>query len=222
MRSRHSRRTVPAQRSACARFRRPHRRLDHPDALGAKDLVELARELPVSITNQNPGSICTVVTEVQQVARLLGDPAAVLEEVALEDARRLRAQELRPTQLLAPRRRLDLLLLQDRPDRARGQLDPQPDQLALSAPIPPTRFSLAKRSTSERMPAAVAGSPGPRCAYVQRRATSSRCQRSTVAGVTNNDRRHACRGSTPLKAANTARSPGLSAGRATCRLSTRS
>jgi hypothetical protein len=35
-----------------SRLRRPHRRLEHPDALGAEDLVELTRELAVAITDQ--------------------------------------------------------------------------------------------------------------------------------------------------------------------------
>ncbi len=39
----------------CPRPRRPHRRLDHPDAFGAEDLVEVARELPVTVTDQEAG-----------------------------------------------------------------------------------------------------------------------------------------------------------------------
>jgi hypothetical protein len=35
-----------------SRLRRPYRRLDDPDALGAEDLVELTRELAVAITDQ--------------------------------------------------------------------------------------------------------------------------------------------------------------------------
>jgi len=42
------------------------------------------------------------------------------EEVALEDARRLRPQERAPARLEPVRRRLDPRLLEDRPDRARG------------------------------------------------------------------------------------------------------
>jgi hypothetical protein len=48
------------------------------------------------------------------------------EEVALEDARRLLAQELRPANREAPRCRLDPRLLQDRPDGARRELDTSP------------------------------------------------------------------------------------------------
>src|SRR6266496_998963 len=38
----------------CPRLRRPNRRLDHPDAFGAEDLVELARELAVAVTDEKP------------------------------------------------------------------------------------------------------------------------------------------------------------------------
>src|SRR5919198_2410155 len=61
------------------------------------------------------------------------------EEVALENARRLLAQELGPTCLEPLRRRLDPFLLEDRPDRAGGELDAEPDQLALDPPVPPAR-----------------------------------------------------------------------------------
>jgi hypothetical protein len=38
----------------CPCLRRPNRRLDHPDAFGAEDLVELARELAVAVTDEKP------------------------------------------------------------------------------------------------------------------------------------------------------------------------
>src|SRR6266540_520522 len=102
--------------------RRPHGRFDDADAFRAEDLVELARELAVAITDQKPRPDVRVVELHQQVARLLSNPAAVgvgrdpgevdaagpeldeeqnvealqeervdREEVALEDARRLRS-----------------------------------------------------------------------------------------------------------------------------------
>jgi hypothetical protein len=73
----------------------------------------------------------------------------------------------------------------------------------------------ASRTTSSRTSAAVGGRLEERCGYVQRRATSSRCQRKTVAGVTKSDRRHARRGSTRLNAATSTRSACVSCGRAT-------
>jgi hypothetical protein len=60
-----------------ARLRRPHRRLDDADAFGAEDLVELAAELAIAITDQKPRTDALVVELHHQVARLLGHPAAV-------------------------------------------------------------------------------------------------------------------------------------------------
>ena len=116
------------------RLRRPHRRLDHPDALGAEDLVELAAEPAVTVTNEKQRPDALVVELHQQVARLPAHPASVgvggdpgqadaasrqldeeqdvealpeqrldRQEVTLEDARRLPAQELRPAQVAPPR-----------------------------------------------------------------------------------------------------------------------
>jgi hypothetical protein len=160
-RSRHSRRTLfdPAF-SVRSRLRRPHRSLDHPHAFGAEDLVEIACELAVAVTDEKPRSDAFVAKLHQQVACLLGHPAAVRfgrdpgnvdaargqldeeqdveafqeervdgEEVALQDARRLLTKEPAPACLEPLRRRLDPGLPQDRPDGARGQLDPQSDQL---------------------------------------------------------------------------------------------
>src|SRR5439155_23927715 len=64
------------------------------------------------------------------------------EEVALQDARRLSPQELAPLLLEPLRRRLDPRLLQNRPDGARGELDP--NQLALDPPIAPARVLAAE------------------------------------------------------------------------------
>src|SRR5262249_45727939 len=61
------------------------------------------------------------------------------DEVALKDARRMRPQKSRPARLLPPRRGLDPGLMEDRPDRARGQRDPETDQLPLDPPVTPTR-----------------------------------------------------------------------------------
>src|SRR6266511_2751485 len=154
-----------------SRLGRPHRRLNHTDALGAEDLVEITSELAVAVTNEKPRLDAVVAKLHEQVARLLGHPAAVRigrdpgevdapgrkldeeqhvealqeervdgKEVALQDARRLLAKELRPARLQPPRRRLDPRLLQNRPDRARRQLDPEPNQLALDPPVTPARI----------------------------------------------------------------------------------
>src|SRR6266498_3741669 len=230
---------------------RPHRRLDYPDAFGAEDLIEVAGELAVAVTDKEPRLDALGFELHEQVARLLGHPPALGvrrdpsqvnaagrqldeeqhveplqeervdgEEVALEDARRLLAQEIRPARLKALRCRLDPRLPENRPDRARRDLDAEADQFALDPPVPQAGFSRASRTTSSRTAAGVAGRPGRLCGYVQRRATSSRCQRSRVPGVTNNDLLHVCRGSTRQNAASNALSLCVSCGRATWRSST--
>ena len=52
-----------------------HRRLDHADAFGAEDLVEVTGELAVAVADQKPRPDIFVVELHQQVARLLGHPA---------------------------------------------------------------------------------------------------------------------------------------------------
>src|SRR4051794_32470977 len=59
------------------RLRRPHRRLDDTDAFRAEDLVELAAELAVAIANEKLRLDAIIIELHQQVARLLGYPAAV-------------------------------------------------------------------------------------------------------------------------------------------------
>jgi hypothetical protein len=76
--SRHSRRRLPTQRSACAFARGArHRRPDHLDSLGAQDVVEGARELRVAVTHEEPERLLVLRELHQQVARLLGHPALV-------------------------------------------------------------------------------------------------------------------------------------------------
>jgi hypothetical protein len=59
-----------------SRLRRPYRRLDHTDPRGAEDLVEVARELAVTVTDEEQRADVLVVEAHQQVARLLSHPAA--------------------------------------------------------------------------------------------------------------------------------------------------
>jgi hypothetical protein len=56
-------------------LRRPERRQDHLDAVGAKDLVEGGDELRVAVADQEP-DVAERCGEAE-VGRLLGDPAAV-------------------------------------------------------------------------------------------------------------------------------------------------
>ncbi len=114
--------------------------------------------------------------------------------------------------LRTPRRRLDPMSTQHRPNRAGRNRDTEPDQLSLDAPLAPGRVLPCKphHELGER-PLAVRGRLTKRCEYVQRSATSSRCQRSSVAGETKNDD-HAGFGSERLSAASSSRSAGRSRG----------
>src|SRR6266542_3524076 len=76
-----------------------------------------------------------------------------------------------------------------------ASLIPSPTSSPWMRRYPQPGFSRANCSTSSRSSAAVGGRPGRR-GYVQRRATSSRCPRRSVAGVTNSDRFHAPRENT--------------------------
>jgi hypothetical protein len=230
------------------RLRRPHRRLDHSDPFGTEDLVELAGELAVSVTDQEPRPDALVVEFHQQVACLLGHPRPIRvrrdpsevdtpgreldkeqdikpleeervdgEEIAFEDARRLLAQKVSPARVASDRfgagsipssRRIVQTVLA-------ASLIPSPTNSPWIRRYPQPAFSRASRTISSRISSGVAGRPGGRCDYVQRRATSSRCQRNSVAGVTNADLRHARLGSTRLNAANSALSAGVNRGRAT-------
>jgi len=61
----------------CSRLGRPYRRLNHTDALGAEDLVEITSELAVAVADEKPRPDAFVAKLHEQVARLLGHPAAV-------------------------------------------------------------------------------------------------------------------------------------------------
>ncbi len=67
----------------------PYRRLDHTDAFGAEDLVELAGELAVAVADeeQRPGIL--VVEFHEQVARLLGHRPSGLVVIPARRTRRV-------------------------------------------------------------------------------------------------------------------------------------
>jgi hypothetical protein len=125
-----------------------------PDAFGAEDLVEAARELAVAVTNEKTDRLLPVGERHDKIPSLLGDPALIrigghaakvdasrcqLDEeenvLAGDDRGRLRTQELRPGQLRPPRRRLDPVPAQDRPDRARRKRDAEANELTVDAPV---------------------------------------------------------------------------------------
>src|SRR6266516_3689347 len=118
------------------------RLLGHPGAVGvsgdARDVHATARQL----------------NEEQDIETLEEDGVDG-EEVALEDARRLPAQKLRPARFETPRRRLDPLAPEDLPDGAGSERDAEPEKLTLDAPIPPARV--------------LAGQPHHQLAHVDRR-----------------------------------------------------
>ena len=70
---------------------------------------------------------------------------------------------------------------------------------------PQCGFSRPSRRIRARIDDSSGGRPGARCAYVQRRVTSRRCQRSSVSGLTGKPAQ-ATRGSERLSAARNARS----------------
>ena len=59
------------------RVRRPNRRPDHLDPLGAEEFVEAAAELAVAIVDQEADRLLAVAERHQQVAGLLGYPGTV-------------------------------------------------------------------------------------------------------------------------------------------------
>jgi hypothetical protein len=105
------------------------------------------------------------------------------------------------------------------PNGAGRDADAESNELALDAPVPPAGILAHQPHHQLTHIVRCRWRPGRRCGYVQRRATSSRCQRSSVAGDTRNDD-HARRGSARLSAASSARSAERSCGRAIWRSST--
>ena len=110
------------------------------------------------------------------------------------------------------RRRRQTGLEQHLAHRRRGDGDAKPFSSPTMRRYPQSGFSRARRSTSVRSDGLSGGRPGLRCEYVHRRATSWRCQRSSVSGFTGK-LAQATRGSERLSAANSARSARVSLGR---------
>lgn len=95
--------------------------------------------------------------------------------------------------------------------RGRRKLDPETAELPGDPLIPERAFSRARRTTSSRNSPPTRGWLGPRRAYVERLATSWRCQRRSVSGLTNSERQR-LRGSRRVAAARKARPAGRSSG----------
>src|SRR6266545_6845924 len=71
------------------------------------------------------------------------------EEVTLEDCRRLLAQELPPAHTRAFGCGLDAVTLEHVPDATRREPDPEPDEFAVDALVPPTR--VLRRQTQDHL-----------------------------------------------------------------------
>ena len=196
-------------------LRRPHRRLDDPDAFGCGTPRRRGRctccrgrgsgsgrpgptksrprlracwvtQAPVGLVGAagEPDAPVCVGDEEQDVVAAQ-EHALDGEEVAGDDARRLRAQELAPARTRSPRRRLQLR----RGRAADGCVvgETRKPSLASSPQIrrwPQRGFSRASRNTNSRTSVGRRGRPRrpARCRHFRR--TSARCQRSSVRGVT--------------------------------------
>src|SRR6266545_5342438 len=193
---------------------RSNRRPDHLDPLGTEDLIKAAAEFRVAIVDQKPERLlvaelhqqvarllrCPAAVGVRGTGDVL-DPSRRQrneeqhvdplqegglngEEVAGQRGRRLLTQERTPRQ---PR---------SLPSRRQAGLDstlrtvvgetttPRPLSSPTIRRYPQCGFSLARRRINAPTGGSSGGLPGFVCGYVQRRATSWRCQRSSVSGLT--------------------------------------
>src|SRR6266571_5788641 len=200
IRSRHSRRSGadPALGVGVGVWR-SDRRADDRHAFAAEDLVEAAAELAVAVVEEEAEGLLPVVEEHQQVPRRLCDPVTIrisrardeLDLAALERDEEEDIDSRQPDGLDGQEITCEIVAACWRRNRR---------QLALPRSAAPCTSSLIR------------GRPGRRCGYVQRRATSRRCQRSSVRGLTEKTA-HACRGRARLSAVNNSRSASRSCGR---------
>jgi hypothetical protein len=239
-------RTNPALRKGVRR-RRLHRCQDDPGALGAEQLIEAAAELGVPVAQEEAQASSPLAQCQQEVAGLLGDSGAIRigghasqvdaaavqldeeqhirppqpdgEEGAGDDPGGLLAQERPPGRIRPPWHRVQPMPTQHRPDRGSRDRDAEVLQFALDPLVAPARVLPGQRMISCCTSWSSGGRPVWRCGLVQAPATSRRCQRSRVSGLTKqHDQRE--RGNTRLMAASNARSAGPSLGRAVWRRST--
>src|SRR6266540_4068714 len=161
------------------RFRRPHGSFDDPDAFAAEDFVEGAAVLAVAVADQEADALLREVeAEVARllgypgaagIARAAGKPDAPAavgdeeqrvvaaqehaldgEEIAGDDARRLRVQELAPARPRAPRRRLKVRAGEQPADACRRYPGAELAQLAANPPVAPAR--ILAREPSHQLP----------------------------------------------------------------------
>src|SRR6266545_6122228 len=144
------------------------------------------------------------------------------EKVAGQRCRRLLTQERSPRQPRSLRsRRQGPASISTLRTVVGETTTPRPLSSPTIRRYPQCGFSLARRRINAPTGGSSGGLPRFVCGYVQRRATSWRCQRSSVSGLTGK-LGHVERGSERLKAARNARSARVSLGRADCRRRTAS
>jgi hypothetical protein len=195
------------------RFRRSQRRPHDPDALATEDFVEGAAVLAVAVADQEAGALLREVeAEVTRllgdpvtarIRRAAGKPDAPArmrdeeqhvepaqkhrldgEEIAGDDARRLRPQELEPAR---PLRRGAGSSFAWASSRRMLVGDTRKPSLTSSPQIrrwPQRGFSRARRNTNSRTSTDSAGRPRRPADCRHFRRTRARCQRNSVRGVT--------------------------------------
>jgi hypothetical protein len=140
------------------------------------------------------------------------------KEVDREHALRLLPQERPPRQAGTLAGGTDARLAQDLPHGRGGDGQPKSVDLAGDPLVAPARI-LAREPEDELADLAAERRSARPAGVVQRRATSPRCHRSSVLGVTKNEPQRE-RGSSRLAAASRSRSLGRNCGRPACRRST--
>jgi hypothetical protein len=143
------------------------------------------------------------------------------EQVAGQDRVRLGPQELGPRWSGSARRWVDAGRVQDLPDGRGADLVAEAGEFAVDASVSPRRILGGQADPQGAHAAGMAGRPGRVGWVVQRRATSRRCQRKTVAGAMSRPRRWRT-GSSRVRAAIRARSVQVIRGRGVRRRSTAS
>jgi hypothetical protein len=232
-------------------FGRLDRCADHSHAFGPEDLIEGVAELRVAVVDEEPERLLLtqlhdevasllgdpVSVRVRRAGDVLDPPCRERDEEQDVDRCRNAVSTVRKSQasmLAACARRNDR---QDEGSRsgagsrpaASSTLRTDAAEAAIPTPLssptirryPQCGFSRASRRISVRSDDSIGGRPGFLWGYVQRRATSWRCQRSSVSGLTGKPVQ-AGRGSERLSAASSARSARVSLGRAACRRRTAS
>jgi hypothetical protein len=190
-------------------------------------LLDFPGELAGLLGDPGAGGVCGAAGDVDAAATELDEEEDVDalerdgldgEEIDREHALRPLPQERSPGKPAAATGGADAGLAEDLSTVVAETVSPSP---LISPAIrwwPQRGFSRARRRTSSRISPPTGGRPA-RVAYVQRRATSRRCQRSSVVWVTRNEPQRE-RGSSRLAAASKIRSLGCSCGRPAWRRST--